>query len=88
MTDSETPPQYDIAKVEALVLQVAAELHPRNLTTREISLEIVGDADDVRELETVAEAIRGLREFELLTSRDDGIVEPTPAALRACALLT
>ncbi len=88
MTDSETPPQYDVAKVEAVVLQVAAELHPQNLTAREMSLEIVSDADDAREVDTAAQAIKGLREFGLFAVRDDEIVEPTPAALRACALLT
>jgi hypothetical protein len=88
MTNSETPPQYDVAKVEAVILQVAAELHPQNLTTRELSLEIVSDADDAREVETAAQAILGLREFGLFVARDDEIVEPTPAALRACVLLT
>lgn len=88
MTKADTSPQYDIAKVEAVVLQVAAELHPQHLTTREISLEIVSDADDAREVETAAKAIKGLREFGLFAVRDDEIVEPTPAALRACALLT
>lgn len=88
MTKADTSPQYDIAKVEAVVLLVAAELHPQHLTTREISLEIVSDADDAREVETAAKAIKSLREFGLFAVRDDEIVEPTPAALRACALLT
>src|SRR5262249_10149371 len=88
VTDSETPPQYDTAKVEAVVLQVAAELHPQNLTARELSLEIVSNANDTREVETAAKAIKGLREFGLFAIRNDEIVEPTPAALRACALLT
>ncbi len=88
MTDSDTPPQYDIAKVEAVILEVAAELHPRHLTTRDLSLKIVGDANDAREVETATKAILGLREFGLFAVRDDEIVEPTPAALRACALLT
>lgn len=88
MTKADTSPQYDIAKVEAVVLQVAAELHPRHLTAGELSLEIVSDADDAREVETAAKAINGLREFGLFAVRDDEIVEPTPAALRACALLT
>jgi hypothetical protein len=88
MTDSETPPQYDIAKAEAVILEVAAELHPQHLTAGDLSLRIVGNANDTREIETAAKAIKGLREFGLFAPRDDEIVEPTPAALRACALLT
>jgi hypothetical protein len=88
MTDSEAPPQYDVAKVEAVILQVAAELHPQNLTAADLSLRIIGNASDTREVETAAKAILGLREFGLFAVRDDEIVEPTPAALRAVALLT
>lgn len=88
MTDSETPPQYDVATVEAVILEVAAELHPQHLTAGDLSLRIVGNANDTREVETAAKAIKGLREFGLFAVRDDEIVEPTPAALRACALLT
>lgn len=88
MTDSETSPQYDVAKVEAVILEEVAELHPQHLTARDLSLRIVGNASDTREVETAAQAIKGLREFGLFAVRDDEIVEPTPAALRACALLT
>jgi hypothetical protein len=88
MANSETSPKYDVEIVEAVILEVAAELHPENLTARELSLKIVSDADDAREVETAGRAIRGLREFGLFSVRDDEIVEPTPAALRACALLT
>lgn len=88
MTHRETPPKYNVATVEAVILEVAAELHPQNLTAKELALMIVGDPDDAREAETAAQAIRGLREFGLFKVRDDEIVEPTPAALRAVALLT
>ncbi|HEY5815044.1 MAG TPA: hypothetical protein VIS95_01730 [Solirubrobacterales bacterium] len=88
MVNDETPPKYDIATVECLILEVAAELHPRHLSTGGLLLEIVGDPDDMNEIETGTQAIRNLREFGLFTNRDDEIVEPTPAALRACALLT
>jgi hypothetical protein len=87
MTDRDTPPQYDVAIVEALILEVAAELHPQHLTAGGLSLRIVRDADDNREVETAGRAIRNLREFGLFADRDDEIVEPTQAALRACALL-
>lgn len=88
MANSETSPKYDVAVVEAVILEVAAELHPQKLTGRELSLRIIGNADDAREVETATQAIRNLREFGLFADRDDEIVEPTPAALRACALLT
>jgi hypothetical protein len=88
MTHPETPPKYIVATVEAVILEVAAELHPQNPTAKELALKIIGDPDDAREVETAAQAIQGLREFGLFADRDDEIVEPTPAALRAVALLT
>jgi hypothetical protein len=81
-------PKYNVAIVEAVILEVAAELHPENLTAKELALRIISNADDAREAETAAQAIRNLREFGLFADREDEIVEPTPAALRACALLT
>ncbi|HEU4600052.1 MAG TPA: hypothetical protein VFS26_09905 [Solirubrobacterales bacterium] len=87
MSDGETSTKYDVAIVEAVVLQVVAELHPEKLTGTELALEVVADRADARELATAARAIRNLRECGLLADRDDEIVEPTPAALRACALL-
>ena len=87
MTDRDTPPKYDLAIVESAILEIAAELHPRHLTARELSRRIVSDADDRREVETAAQAISNLRELGLFRARDDEIVEPTQAALRAVALL-
>jgi len=86
MTD--TPPKYDVAIVEAVILEEAVELHPQHLTARELWLRIVSNADDTREVETATQAIRNLRELGLFADRDDEIMEPTPATLRACALLT
>lgn len=83
-----TPPKYNVSIVEAVILEVAAELHPEHLPADELSLKVVGNPDDNRELETAALAIRGLGEFGLFKVRDDEIVEPTPAALRAVALLS
>lgn len=88
MTNSGTSPKYNVAIVEALILEVAAEFHPDHLSSDALTLKIVGDPDDGREIETAAQAIRGLREFGLLEDRDDDIVQPTPAALRAVALLS
>lgn len=88
MTKPETSPNYNVAIVEAVILEVAAELHPENLTARELSLRIVSDANDAREVETAARAIRGLRESGLFADGDGEIVQPTPAGLRAVALLT
>jgi hypothetical protein len=88
MSKTDTSPKYDVAIVEAVILQVAAELHPQNLTAKELALRIVWNASDRREVETAAQAIRGLREFGLFCGGDGEIVQPTPAALRAVALLT
>lgn len=88
MTDSETPAKYDVAIVEAVILEIAAELHPEHLREDELPLKIISDPDDSKEVDTAARAIRGLREFGLFKDRGDEIVEPTPAALRAFALLT
>lgn len=88
MTKPDTSPNYNVAIVEAVILEVAAELHPQNLTAKELALRIVSNASDAREVETAAQAIRGLREFGLFADGDGEIVQPTPAALRACALLT
>ena len=89
MTDHETtPPKYDVAKVEAVVLDIVAELHPEHLSTGGLLLKVVGNSDDEREIETGVQAIRSLREVGLFTHRDDELVEPTPAAVRAVKLLT
>lgn len=88
MTESKTSPKYDVAIVEAVILEVAAELHPEHLSTDGLSLKVVSDPGDDMEARTAAHAIRNLREFGLLKDRDDETVEPTPAALRAVALLT
>lgn len=87
MIKPDSAANYNVAIVETVILEVAAELHPENLSVGEISLKIISDADDTREVQTAAQAIRGLREFGLLANRDDEIVQPTLAALRAYALL-
>jgi hypothetical protein len=88
MTSADTPPKYDVAVVEAVMLEVAAELHPQHLTAQELALRIISDANDAKEVETAAQAIRGLREFSLFCDGDGEIVMPTPAGLRAVVLLT
>lgn len=88
MTDGVRPAKYEVAKVEAVILEVVAELDPNHLTAKELALRIVSDAEDIRELETVAQAMQGLREFGLLSDGDGEMVTPTPAGFRAIALLT
>lgn len=83
-----TPPKYDVAVVEAVILEVAAELDPEHFSTGALLLKIVGGPDDAREIETGVQAIRSLREVGLFRHRDNEIVEPTPAAVRAVQLLT
>lgn len=88
MTNSKTPPKYNVAIVEAVILEVAAELHPEHLSAHELSLKIISDPNDSRELETAGLAIDWLRKFGLFKTRDDEIAEPTAAALHAVALLS
>jgi hypothetical protein len=82
------PPKYDVAVVEAVILEVAAELHPEHLSISALLRKIVGNPEDAREIEIGTQAIHGLKAADLLAERHDELVEPTPAALRACALLT
>lgn len=88
MTDSDTPPKYDIKTLEAVVLEIAAELHPELLSARGLTLRIVSNRDDDREVGTATGAICNLRESGLFCDRDDEVIELTPAVLRAVALLT
>jgi len=81
-------PQYDVVAVEALLLEVAAELHPEHLSTGGLLRRIVSDPNDAREIETGVQAIRNLREFGLVADRADETVAPTPAAIRAVVLFT
>jgi hypothetical protein len=81
-------PKYNVAIVETVILEIAAELHPEHLLKDALLLKIVADPADGKEIETGVQAIRNLREVGLFADRDDEVVEPTPAALRACARLT
>jgi hypothetical protein len=80
-------PKYVVARVETAILQVAVELHPQRLSTEAFLLEVVGDSDDRREAKVGIQAIDRLREVGLLAERDDGLIEPTPAAVRAAERL-
>jgi hypothetical protein len=86
LNDSGTPPKYDLTKVEAIILEIAAELHPQHLAADDFLSKIISDRDDSREVKTAMRAICNLREFGLFQRREDEVVEPTPAALRAIAL--
>jgi hypothetical protein len=88
MADNEIPAKYNVSKVEAVVLEVAAELHPKQISTGWILREVAENLTDAREVETASRAIHNLREYGLLTPRDDGKVVPTPAGLHAVALFT
>jgi hypothetical protein len=81
-----TPPKYNPEPVERAVLEVVIELHPAVMTMAELSLRIAGDPRDRREIDTIACAVRDLRTAGLLQDHNER-VEPTPAALRAAALL-
>jgi len=84
---NDTEAKYIVAVVEAVILEIAAELDPEHLPARELALRIVSNAEDAREVEIATRAIQRLREFGLFADRNDDIVEPTPAGLHAVALL-
>lgn len=86
-SEDASSPKYNVAIVEAVILELVAELHPQHLPAAGIAKKIVSDKGDIKEIWTATQAIQGLRELGLLVNRDDEIVEPTPAALRAVALL-
>lgn len=87
VADGRIPPKYNPALVQQVILEGAIELHPQRLTVGELSLKIVADPDDSREIETVIQAICDLRRSGLLRYRnDDEVVEPTHAAFSAAAI--
>jgi hypothetical protein len=86
-TGGGNPPKYRVPLVEALILELVAEPHSTPRSADELLLSIVGDTDDAREVETVGQAIAGLREFGLLEDREENLVEPTRAGFHAVTLL-
>lgn len=83
----DTPPKYDRVIVEAVLYELAAELHPRCVSEEELVGRVITDADDEREVETARQAIGGLAEYGLATARPGRRIELTAPALRAFALL-
>jgi radical SAM superfamily enzyme YgiQ (UPF0313 family) len=82
-------PKYNRPVVAQAILEAAVELHPKLLTARELSLRIIADPKDRREVETARQAIDDLKQSGLFADRDDDeVAEPTAAALHAVALLT
>jgi hypothetical protein len=87
--EGDTSPKYNRQVVAQAVLEEAVELHPKVLTARELSLKIIADPKDHREVETAAQAIDDLKQSGLFADRgDDEVAEPTAAALHAVALLS
>lgn len=87
--DAPIPSKYNPDLVGQVILNEIIEQHPVRRTIGELSLRIVADPDDVREVETAIEAVRDLRRSGLVRYRDDDLlVEPTQPALRAFELLS
>lgn len=74
----------DPRQVELAVLHEVIELHPDHLTPSELVRRMSGERDEEAELR---DAIRELKGSGLVQYSDDALA-PTPAALRAHALLT
>ena len=74
--------------LERTILTEVIELHPELLTIAELILWIARRPEDERKKEEIRNAIRDLRRSGLVRYRDDEVVEPTYAAVRAFELLT
>lgn len=85
--ENDLTPNYNVKIVETVILEIAAELHPRHLPTGGLLRKIAHDPSDEREIETGVLAIRNLREVGVLAQRDDEIVELTPPAYRTAERL-
>jgi hypothetical protein len=81
------PPKYNPELVERAVLEVVIDIHPGVMTMAELSLRIAADPRDRLEIDAIIRAVRDLRGAGLLQADRNERVEPTPAALRAAALL-
>lgn len=86
-TRRDTHPSYRQNKVEPALLRAAAELHPTWLPASELIPKVVGNSDDPREVRAAFVALGRLREYGVIADRGDDIVQLTPTALRAVALL-
>jgi hypothetical protein len=85
MDDTRSPSAQDTA-VEAAVLRQLLALHPIQLTVRELSREIGGEAGGFAETDAVERAVRELVAAGLAHHNGD-VVIPSRAALRLDELL-
>lgn len=86
-TQDVVPPKYNPELTERAVMEVVIEAHPAFLTTAGLVSSVAVDPQDRREVDTIASAIRGLKDWGLLQDSDRKRLEPTPAALRFASLL-
>lgn len=70
------------------MFEEAIGLLPHRLTASELSMRIVMNSEDVREMEATDAAICDLQRSRLIRHRQRGLVEPTLVAVCAHALLT
>jgi hypothetical protein len=71
-------------QVEFAVLLHVVELHPYHQSPSELVRKLSGQRNEGKQLRN---AISALKEFDLLRE-NDGVIEPTHAALHAAAILT
>lgn len=82
-----TPRDNPQPEVEPALLKAAAEQHPTWLPASELIPKVVGNSDDPRQVRAAFAALGRLREFGVIAARSDDVVQLTPTALRAVALL-
>lgn len=77
--------QSEQEQIESVILHIVVER--RKIATDDLLAEAVWKPGDEREVQTAKRAIDSLREYGLLMpERDDGVLEPTPAAVKSIAL--
>jgi transcriptional regulator with XRE-family HTH domain len=86
-TDCASEWKRDVATVERLVFEEAITLHPQVLTVGGHCRAVDADPNIEGEIETVAQAIRHLKQIKLVQRRADEAVRPTSVALHIGSLL-
>jgi hypothetical protein len=84
-SDAHTPAKYQRGKVETVIFDIAVER--RRISTDALIAEVISDPGDEREMKVARQAISSMRECGVLQpDQGDGMLEPTPAAVKAAAL--
>ena len=81
------PPTHDVGIVEASLLELLLDAHPRRLSAAAAIGSIVSEGADAGEEEVARRALANLVEFGLLRRAGGDHLTPTVPAVRAFCLL-